>query len=81
MWKSMYSFVSEMKPAWYNIEDIPFGKMWPDDHLWFPYMLKGVPFYGYFQFQGMDTVVDYVLKEVADIHTVEIPSGPTPLRS
>mgnify|MGYP002280288456 FL=1 len=38
--------------------------MWPDDELWFPLMLRGKSFSGYFKFEGMDTIVDYTLSEV-----------------
>ena len=24
----------EMRPKWFKFEDVPFDKMWPDDHLW-----------------------------------------------
>lgn len=53
-----------MKPQWYPIENIPFKEMWPDDEIWFPYMLEGKKFDGYFKFEGMDTILDYTLSEV-----------------
>merc|ERR1712079_998463 len=28
----------EMKPKWFNIEDIPYDKMWKDDIYWMPYL-------------------------------------------
>ena len=62
-----------MKPQWYNIDSIPFPKMWPDDILWFPYLLTGNPFYGYFTFQGMDNIVDYTLNKVDNIDKIVIP--------
>jgi 8-oxo-dGTP diphosphatase/2-hydroxy-dATP diphosphatase len=33
-----------MKPEWFNIDEIPFDKMWEDDPLWFPSMLKNEKF-------------------------------------
>jgi 8-oxo-dGTP diphosphatase/2-hydroxy-dATP diphosphatase len=30
----------EMRPQWYNEDEIPFEKMWADDPLWFPYLLE-----------------------------------------
>ena len=68
--------VSEMRPAWFNLTDIPFTKMWADDHIWFPYLLSNKRFYGYFTFKGMDTVVDYSLQEVSDISSISIPKSP-----
>ena len=72
----MCSIVSEMRPQWYNIDAIPFKKMWADDFLWFPLMLSDKRFYGYFLFQGTETVLDYYLTEVNDINSIEIPNGP-----
>ena len=57
-------FISEMMPQWYSIASIPYKNMWPDDELWFPLMLRGKSFSGYFKFEGMDTIVDYTLSEV-----------------
>jgi 8-oxo-dGTP pyrophosphatase MutT (NUDIX family) len=31
----------EMAPKWYLTEDIPWDKMWPDDRLWVPHIIKG----------------------------------------
>ena len=36
----------EMDPNWFDEENIPFGKMWEDDVLWYPVMLKGSKFSG-----------------------------------
>jgi len=40
----------EADPFWVHREDIPFDKMWADDVLWIPLMLKRKPFSGYFIF-------------------------------
>lgn len=66
----------EMLPKWYDIQTIPFEKMWPDDVLWFPLLLSNQKFYGYVIFDGMDTIVDYTLKIVDQLETVNIPSAP-----
>lgn len=31
----------EMAPEWFDVKDIPFDKMWPDDILWLPKVLEG----------------------------------------
>jgi len=66
----------EMRPKWYDIADIPFAEMWPDDYLWFPLMLSGQKFYGYFTFDGMDIILDSSLKQVAELKDVVIPQEP-----
>ena len=32
----------QMQPQWFDKTGVPFERMWPDDHLWFPLMLAGV---------------------------------------
>ncbi|BFZ02641.1 hypothetical protein BsWGS_05680 [Bradybaena similaris] len=54
----------EMRPQWYSEESIPFNQMWPDDRMWFPYMLANRQFEGYFLFKGMDVILNHWLKEV-----------------
>ncbi|XP_031765389.1 oxidized purine nucleoside triphosphate hydrolase-like [Galleria mellonella] len=54
----------EMSPKWFNYEDIPFNDMWPDDRVWFPYMLKGKLIYGRFHYKGLDTILDYKIQEL-----------------
>lgn len=66
-----------MLPQWYDIEKIPLSSMWPDDHLWFPMLLNSQKFYGYFTFDGMDTIVDYSLNVVDDLDTINIPQAPS----
>ena len=31
-----YEETEEMKPEWFNIEEIPYDKMWDDDKIWLP---------------------------------------------
>lgn len=54
----------EMRPQWFQLDQIPFGDMWPDDRYWFPLLLQKKKFRGYFKFQGHDTIVDHTLREV-----------------
>lgn len=54
----------EMRPEWFNISDIPFNSMWPDDRHWFPLFLAGKKFRGEFLFKGQDTIVEHKLMEL-----------------
>lgn len=54
----------EMSPKWYTYESIPYDEMWPDDRLWFPYMLKGKFFYGRFHYQGYDKILNDKIEEL-----------------
>ncbi|XP_029431873.1 7,8-dihydro-8-oxoguanine triphosphatase [Rhinatrema bivittatum] len=57
----------EMRPHWFQLDQIPFDQMWPDDVHWFPMLLQNKKFIGYFKFEGHDTIVDYTLQEVEEL--------------
>lgn len=54
----------EMKPKWFNLKEVPFQEMWPDDKLWFPIFLRGKKFKGKFLFENENKILKYTLKEV-----------------
>lgn len=56
-----------MRPQWFDLDSIPFDKMWADDRLWFPLLLKDAKFSGYFVFEGHENILRYTLEEVKDL--------------
>ncbi len=51
----------EAIPLWYPVDELPFDRMWEDDHTWIPHMLEGRHFSGHYIFDGdhmLDAVVD-----------------------
>ena len=54
-----------MRPEWYSEKNIPYDKMWADDHIWYPKLLKGLCFEGSFHFKGHDTILNHNLKEIS----------------
>uniref|UniRef100_A0A7M4FGL5 Oxidized purine nucleoside triphosphate hydrolase n=1 Tax=Crocodylus porosus TaxID=8502 RepID=A0A7M4FGL5_CROPO len=54
----------EMRPQWFQLDQMPFSHMWPDDAYWFPLLLHKKLFLGYFKYQDHDTILEYTLKEV-----------------
>jgi 8-oxo-dGTP diphosphatase len=50
----------EAKPLWVSLDKIPYEKMWEDDKLWLPLMLRGEQFQGRWIFDG-DKMLDYEL--------------------
>jgi 8-oxo-dGTP diphosphatase len=51
----------EAVPLWFSIDDLPFERMWEDDHTWFPYMLSGEKFSGRYIFDD-DRMLDCVIE-------------------
>jgi hypothetical protein len=39
-WKGEPVETDEMKPAWFNTNEIPFERMWQDDKYWLPLVLQ-----------------------------------------
>ncbi|GAB9465384.1 hypothetical protein Gpo141_00002794 [Globisporangium polare] len=53
----------EMLPKWYAVGDIPFDKMWADDHIWLPHVLAGKSVDGAFHFSSdEDTLLTHELQ-------------------
>lgn len=57
----------EMRPQWFECDQIPFKQMWVDDILWFPLLLQKKKFVGYFKFQGHEVILSQKLEEVKEL--------------
>lgn len=57
----------EMKPAWFDINNLPFDQMWPDDKFWMPLLLKGKKFRGKFLFDDYNKIIEHNLEIVKEI--------------
>jgi 8-oxo-dGTP diphosphatase len=42
----------EAIPFWAEVSSLPYHRMWSDDSLWLPYLLRSEPFLGRFVFDG-----------------------------
>ncbi len=58
----------EMSPAWYNVKDIPYNQMWPDDKYWLPVLIAGRGFRARFELNDEDEMLDH------SISTFDIPT-------
>lgn len=56
----------EMKPDWFDINSLPYEKMWDDDKYWMPMFLEGKKFTGTFRFDENDKTVEHELHQAAD---------------
>lgn len=54
----------EMKPQWFNISDIPYQKMWPDDQYWLPKIINKDKVKAVFNFDSTNQIIDYQLEVV-----------------
>jgi len=57
----------EMKPQWFNVDEIPFKDMWSDDIHWMPLFLRGKKFKGRFLFGELDRILEQKLSEVEEM--------------
>jgi mutator protein MutT len=54
----------EMKPQWFNVNEIPYNEMWKDDPHWMPLFLKEKKFEGKILFNEKDEVIKAEIKEI-----------------
>ena len=52
----------EMRPQWFDCHRVPFEQMWPDDPLWYPYLLRREPFDGRIVFSDFDTILSHSVR-------------------
>lgn len=58
-WEGEPVETEEMAPEWFNIEDIPYEKMWQDDTYWLPQVLAGNKVYGEFTFDPANQLLTH----------------------
>ena len=63
-WEGEPTESEEMNPKWFNIKEIPFSEMWPDDILWLPQVIGGNLLKGEFIFNEGDVIKDYKVEIV-----------------
>lgn len=54
----------EMKPQWFDYDQIPYQEMWWDDEIWFPIILRGSKVRASFMFDENENIIDQVIEEV-----------------
>jgi 8-oxo-dGTP diphosphatase len=54
---------AEGDPAWYDLDDLPYGRMWTDDRYWLPPVVDGDAVAGRFRFDADgDRLLSYYLR-------------------
>jgi len=57
-WEGNLNESEEMKPKWFEIDEIPYEQMWSDDIHWLPRVLKGEKVNGKFTFNEKDELTE-----------------------
>jgi mutator protein MutT len=62
-WRGEPTETDEMRPEWFNEDEIPYDKMFPDDKYWLPLVLDGKKIAAEFHFDEDWNMKDYKIKE------------------
>ncbi|MES2203410.1 MAG: 8-oxo-dGTP diphosphatase [Patescibacteria group bacterium] len=54
----------EMRPQWFELDNVPVGDMWKSDLLWWPEYIAGRKFDARFVFDKDDNVLEHEIKHV-----------------
>lgn len=63
-WDGEIGESDEMEPHWFDIKDIPYDRMFPDDTYWLPYILDGKKIKAFFEFDDDWNLISKDIKEV-----------------
>lgn len=63
-WDGNPSETEEMKPVWFNQNQIPYESMWPDDIFWLPLVLQNKKIHAKFTFGENDIVLNKEINEI-----------------
>lgn len=63
-WKGEPVETEEMKPKWFEKDNLPYKNMWVDDPYWLPDVLKGKKLEGWFMLGKDNSLVAYKLEEL-----------------
>lgn len=66
-WEGEPAESDEMKPKWFDLTDIPYGSMWPDDEFWLPQVLTGNRIYSEFTLDDQDRIVKHSVEVVENL--------------
>lgn len=66
-WLGEIAETEEMRPEWFDIEEIPYDKMFPDDKYWLPFILEGKKIKAYFNFDEDWNVLSKKIEPLDDI--------------
>lgn len=63
-WEGEPTESEEMAPKWFEVSDIPYSSMWPDDSLWLPRVLAGEKIKASFTFGENDSIMSHSVSTI-----------------
>jgi mutator protein MutT len=66
-WSGETKESEEMRPEWFNVEEIPYKEMWADDVFWLPFVVVGEKVRGAFTFAEGDVVEKQSVEVVEEL--------------
>ncbi len=62
-WRGVPTESEEMRPEWFNLDNLPFQHMWEDSHYWIPHLLRREPIHATFILnRDNETVRDFSIQ-------------------
>lgn len=75
-WEGEPAASEEMDPKWFDLEDVPYDDMWPDDPYWLPQVLDGQKLSANFTLDENDMITSHEVKIEGSIGpSVELQPG------
>lgn len=65
-WKNEPTESEEMKPHWFDIEKIPYEKMWSADKYWMPHILSGKKISAVFRYDAENNLIGHDVRVLGD---------------
>lgn len=63
-WEGEPTESEEMAPKWFDVNNLPFDRMWPDDPHWLPKVVTGNKIHGIFTFDENKTILTHEVKVI-----------------
>lgn len=64
-WDGEPTETEEMLPQWFDINQIPYSGMWPDDPIWLPMILEDKKFQASFIFSDEAKIIDQLIEQAS----------------
>jgi mutator protein MutT len=66
-WEGEPAESEEMRPKWFDVAEVPYREMWPDDQFWLPFTIAGEKVVASFVFGEGDVVNEQHVETVEEL--------------